>query len=67
METILALELLKGIDQVSWEFWSPLLTRVRGQEGFKEMVRERGILDYWQEFGWSEFCRPIGENDFECL
>jgi hypothetical protein len=29
-------------------------------------VLEMGYLDYWSEYGWSDFCRPIGDNRFQC-
>ncbi len=27
----------------------------------------RGLVDYWRTSGnWSQFCRPLGADDFEC-
>ena len=47
-------------------WWHPLLTDMRRLPEFKQAVRNAGIYDYWRAAGWSEFCRPVGDNDFEC-
>ncbi len=49
-----------------WAFWTPLMEDVRRQDTFKEIVIEAGLVDYWNEFGWSEFCRPTANDNFEC-
>lgn len=46
--------------------WQPLMRDVRRLSGFKELVRASGLLDYWRAYGWSEFCRPRGDQDFAC-
>ena len=33
---------------------------------FKARIREMRIYDYWREHGWPDFCRPVGDDDFEC-
>jgi TolB-like protein len=48
-------------------YWSESRAGIRRLEGFKEIVRNLGLVDYWREFGWSEHCRPVGEDDFECF
>jgi TolB-like protein/tetratricopeptide (TPR) repeat protein len=45
--------------------WQPYMHNVRQVPGFKEFARELGLIDYWREYGWSNFCRGVG-NDFEC-
>jgi TolB-like protein/DNA-binding winged helix-turn-helix (wHTH) protein len=47
-------------------YWYESKAGIRRLEGFKNIVRELGLVDYWREFGWSEHCRPVGEDDFEC-
>lgn len=48
--------------------WHPLMSEVRRTDGFKSLVRDLGLVDHWRESGeWGDFCRPIGESDFECL
>ena len=47
-------------------FWQPLFSGYRASAQFKEVMKERGILNYWRETGFPDICRPIGEDDFEC-
>jgi hypothetical protein len=46
--------------------WMPLMRDVRRLPAFKELVRKAGLVDYWRAYGWSDFCRPVGTNDFTC-
>ena len=47
--------------------WRPLLKDVRRLPGFKQLLRDLRVVDYWRATGnWSEFCHPIGGDDFEC-
>ena len=51
---------------VDW-LWYPDLAAVRRTPGFKALVRDLGLVDYWRKSGnWGDFCRPVGEDDFEC-
>ena len=35
---------------------------------FKQMLVELGLAAYWRRTGdWGEFCRPVGDNDFEVV
>ena len=61
-----ALEALYAIEKVTWDYWSPLFSEVRRLDGFKQLVSDRGLVDYWREFGWGDYCRPAGESDFQC-
>ena len=49
-----------------WLFWMPLTSEVRQLLVFRELVADIGLVDYWREFGWGDFCRPVGTDDFEC-
>ena len=54
---------LPGADAI----WRPIFRDVRRLPGFKDFVRQRGLVDYWRETGnWGEFCHPTGPDDFEC-
>jgi tetratricopeptide (TPR) repeat protein len=49
-----------------WFLWLPLFDDVRRTPGFKELVVERTLVDYWREYGWPAACRPVGDSDLEC-
>lgn len=46
--------------------WRPVFRKVRALPGFKDLVRDWGLVDYWKQHGWGEHCKPVGEDDFEC-
>ena len=51
----------------SWPtLWMPHYSEVRRLQGFKDFVRDKGLVEYWREFGWGDYCHPIDEDDFEC-
>jgi len=50
----------------NWEFWLPQMADLRRQPEFKHLADTVGLVDYWREYTWADFCRPQGENDFEC-
>ena len=48
--------------------WYPLLADVRKDPRFKDIIRGTGLVDFWRKTGqWSDFCRPLGADDFECF
>jgi hypothetical protein len=46
--------------------WLPIMHEVRQLPRFKKFVREIGLVDYWNEFGWPDLCRPTDDGDFVC-
>ncbi len=46
--------------------WLPALADLRREPGFKDLVRDQGLPEYWNKYGWPEFCRPEADDDFEC-
>jgi len=51
----------------SMVIWRPIHKGMRQLPGFKDLVREIGLVDYWRTSGkWGDFCHPVGEDDFEC-
>lgn len=47
----------------------PVFSEMRKLDDFKSVVRDLGLVDYWQATGdWGDFCRPLPgtENDFTC-
>ncbi|HLA74175.1 MAG TPA: serine/threonine-protein kinase [Steroidobacteraceae bacterium] len=50
-----------------WQPWIMPYSRVRTLPGFKALLRDAGIVDYWRKTGkWGDFCKPVGADDFEC-
>jgi TolB-like protein/tetratricopeptide (TPR) repeat protein len=40
---------------------------VRADPRFKALIRELKLDQYWRQSGsWGDFCKPVGEDDFEC-
>jgi TolB-like protein len=51
-------------------FYAPVwsMKQSRGSDAFMGFVRDFGLADYWRDSNeWSDFCRPKGKEDFECL
>jgi TolB-like protein len=47
--------------------WRHIHKGMRRLPGFKDLVRDVGLVDYWRTTGkWGDFCRPLGDDDFEC-
>jgi TolB-like protein len=49
-----------------FDIWGPVMRDMRKLPGFKDLVREAGLVDYWQAYGWGDLCKPLGADDFEC-
>jgi tetratricopeptide (TPR) repeat protein len=50
----------------SW-LWFPCMREARLLPGFKNLVEQLGLVDYWRATGnWGDFCEPLGDNDFVC-
>ncbi len=43
----------------------PDLGALRQDPRFRELVVETGLLDYWRQWGWSDYCEADGES-FRC-
>jgi TolB-like protein/DNA-binding winged helix-turn-helix (wHTH) protein len=65
-EPELSLELWSQGTRSPDALWLPLMRDVRKLPAFKNVVRELGLVDYWRAYGWSDFCRPMGNEDFAC-
>jgi adenylate cyclase len=60
----IALQIYRGF---MFTCWRPIHKGMRQLPGFKDLVQEFGLVDYWRTSGkWGDFCHPVGENDFEC-
>jgi TolB-like protein len=49
-----------------WWIWDPGFSGVRKLPGFKQLMRDAGLVDYWRKYGWSDYCKPTTGDDFEC-
>jgi TolB-like protein len=63
----LAFELLS--ENTTFSPFHPWFEKLRTLPQFKDLLRERGVVDYWRATGnWGDYCQPIAgtESDFEC-
>jgi TolB-like protein/DNA-binding winged helix-turn-helix (wHTH) protein len=52
---------------MAFVLWRQILSDTRRLPGFKDLVRDLGLVDYWRASGnWGQFCRPLGKDDFAC-
>ena len=53
----------------TWVLWLPLFSEVRREPGFKDLVVDLGLVDYWHAYGWPSLCRLENGSgdDFECI
>jgi TolB-like protein len=47
-------------------FWHPTYAAVRKTERFKKVVRDLGLVEYWDARGWPPQCHRAGGSDFSC-
>jgi tetratricopeptide (TPR) repeat protein len=68
-DTELALAELRAIAHGALDeglLWRPVLGSVRELQGFKDIVRDEGLVDYWRVNGWPKNCEPTTADDFVC-
>ena len=69
-DTTLALEAMRsainGQPGQAAYLWLPQLREMRQLPQFRAFLREVGMVDYWETYGWSDICRPLGNDDFHC-
>ena len=47
--------------------WYPVMSDVRRLPEFKDLMTDLNLVEYWRTYGWADYCRPIGDEDFECI
>jgi len=47
--------------------WDPVMSEARQLPGFKKLVIELNLVEFWRAYGWADLCHPLGDNDFECI
>jgi len=46
--------------------WHSSYAVARKSARFKALVKDAGLVDFWRQRGWPDFCHPLGSSDFEC-
>jgi TolB-like protein/Tfp pilus assembly protein PilF len=46
--------------------WFPVHHEIRQLPRYKKLVRDVGLVDYWNNFGWPDMCHQLDNGDFEC-
>ena len=46
--------------------WQPEAAALRRDPRMTRLVEKLGLLPVWQEYGWPDLCRPVGDDEFEC-
>ena len=69
-EVDLAIELYSNAEDIPTEakflmFFIADHAPLRQTEHFRNLVVESGLLDYWREWGFADYCRPDGDS-FAC-
>jgi len=52
---------------LSIEHWDPAYEGLRESPAFKRILERIGAAAYWREHGYPPQCRPVGDDDFECV
>jgi TolB-like protein/tetratricopeptide (TPR) repeat protein len=47
--------------------WYPFFSEMRQLPGFKTLVEDHGLVTFWRTYVWADYCRPVGDEDFECF
>ncbi len=50
----------------TWSVWQPFNDELRRSPAFAELVDELGLVDYWQDFGWGDYCQPSVDRRITC-
>ncbi|MEM9529288.1 MAG: winged helix-turn-helix domain-containing protein [Pseudomonadota bacterium] len=44
-----------------WSVWTPVMANVRATDQFANLMETAGLVEYWDQHGWGEFCeRDVG-------
>lgn len=45
--------------------WLPVFDETRELESFRQLLRDSGMVAYWEQHGWPEVCQPV-DSTFSC-
>src|SRR5690606_16777213 len=58
----LAMQFMRGAVANGWItllwVWLPVFDELRASEGFRGIIEEFGVTEYWNHLGWPEACDP---------
>ncbi|HEY0962558.1 MAG TPA: winged helix-turn-helix domain-containing protein [Pseudomonadales bacterium] len=64
-----AVELMRFSLQDVWLalhwLWLPVFDETRELESFRQLLRDSGMVAYWEQYGWPQVCRPV-DATFVC-
>ena len=66
LEAVQQIRAPEKFELVPIAIWGPFSAQLRRAEEFKAVVADLGLVDYWRDRGWPEFCRAAGRQDFVC-
>ena len=49
---------------LGFNVWLPLMKGMRREPGFKPLMAQLGLVDYWRKTGWPELCHPVVADEF---
>ena len=47
--------------------WYPFFSDMRKLDGFADLITELGLEAFYRTYDWPDYCRPLGDDDFECF
>ena len=60
-------ELAENPGAYSYIYWHPDADELRNMDLGDAIIRESGVLAYWQARGFPPQCKPVGDDDFKCV
>jgi hypothetical protein len=45
--------------------WLPVFDETRKLESFRQLLRDSGMVAYWEQHGWPRVCQPLADS-FTC-
>ena len=43
-----------------------LIDVIGSNDEFKNIASDMGLVNYWREHGWPDFCTPVSDDDYDC-
>ena len=54
------------LNVISTYLFAPPFRDMLNQPAMKAYLNSVGLPDFWRANKWPDFCRPLGDDDFEC-